>query len=514
MGETYKFRTKPYKHQYKALKQLLRQGYGGALLMEPRTGKTKTTIDWLSILYQQRKIDQVLIICPNRVMSTWVSEFHLHSPNPVQITVWDKDERKKGPPQYLPGVLNVLITNFEAFGVPGRKLASGKRSKATGRFKTRADILKWISRGRTAACVVDESHKIKSPSSKQALMIVSMQRSFPYRVILTGTPITKAKRAFDVYMQWKFLNPDRFADLPRAEDFKNHYGRWIRDNGYPQWVAPRNMNELRERMAKDSVIVRRDQCFDLPPREHIVEYVDLSPSTRAIYDKMAEEMVAEIEEGVFAEASIKLVQNLRLSQLTSGFISDENKQVHRLGFEKADALEALMGDRFELDQKLVVAARYREDLNLIESLGRELLGKNAPVWSIRGDVKRQESDEGIRRFRDYDGAALMVVQPASASLGIDLSTAAHMIWYSHTPSWVNFSQTCDRIALSRTSTTFTHLVARNSVDEVMLSTLSSDGDVGKAIMTHPRELINGHPLDLDASNRLRGLGDFQFRGRV
>lgn len=505
---TYKFRTRPYKHQWRAIKRLLRQGYGGALLMEPRTGKTKTTIDWLSILYQQGKLKQAVIICPNRVMSTWVSEFHIHSPAPVHITVWDKDERKRGIPQYIPGVLNVLILNYEAFGTPGRKLASGNRSKATGRFKTRAGIYKWISKNPgKVACVLDESHKIKSPSSKQANMIVSMQPNFPYRLILTGTPVTKAKRAFDIYMQWKFLNPDRFADLPTVQLFKSHYGRWISDNGFPQWVGPRNMNELRERMAQDGIIVRRGQCFDLPPREHVVRYVDLKDNTRRIYDKMAEEMVAEIEEGVYAEASIKLVQNLRLSQLTSGFIADEHRQIHRLGLEKAEALEELMLDRFELDEKLVVAARYKEDLNVIEAYGR---GMKVPVFSIRGDVKRQESDAGLVKFREHDGAALMVVQPAAAALGIDLSTASHMIWYSHTPSWVNFSQTCDRIALSRTSTTFTHLVARHSVDEVMLSTLASDGDVARAIMTHPRELIDGRPLDLDASNRLRGLGDFQM----
>ena len=505
---TYRFKTTPYKHQYLAVKRLLKQGYGGALLMEPRTGKTKTTIDWLSILYQQGKVKQALIVCPNRVMGTWVSEFHIHSPRAVHITVWDKDERARGIPQFIPGVLNVILVNYEAFGTPGRKLASGRRSKASGRFHTRSLLLKWIAKNPgKVACVLDESHKIKSPSSKQGGMIVSMAPSFPYRVILTGTPITKAKRAFDVYMQWQFLNPDRFSDLPTAALFKSHYGRWITDNGYPQWIAPRNMNELRARMAEDAIIVRRDQCFDLPPREDIVHYVELSKETRSIYDRMAREMVAEIEEGVYAEASIQLVLNLRLSQLTSGFIKDEHKQIRRIGLDKANALELLMEDRFELDEKLVVVARYKEDLNLIEELGRTM---KVPVWSIRGDVTRQQSDEGLFKFRTHDGAALMVLQPAAASLGIDLSSASHMIWYSHTSSWVNFSQTCDRIALSRTSTTFTHLVAKHSVDEILLSTLTTDGDVAKAIMTHPRELINGRTLNLDEANRLKGLGDFQF----
>lgn len=505
---TYKFRTTPYQHQRRAIKRLLRQGYGGALLMEPRTGKTKTTIDWLSILYQQGKIRQAVVVCPTRVMGTWVAEFHTHSPAPVHLTVWDKDERKRGVPRYVPGVLNVLIVNYEAFGTPGHKLPSGRRSKSDGRFKIRANLYKWMANSPgKVACALDESHKIKSSSAKATSLIVSMRDNFPYRVILTGTPQTKAKRAFDIYSQWQFLNPDRFSDLPTLELFKAHYGRWIRDNGFPQWVGPRNMNELRARMAKDAIIVRRDECFDLPPREHVVRYVELSKTTRQVYDSMAETMIAELEEGVYAEASISLVQNLRLSQITSGFAVDENKKLHRLGLEKANALEEILIEMAEKDQKVVVAARYRQDLDLIESYADAL---DLPRWSIRGDVSRVDSDRGLVEFRNYDGAAVMIVQPASAALGIDLSTASQMVWFSHTPSWVNFSQTCDRIALSRTSTTFIHLVARRSVDEVLLSTLASDGDVARAIMTRPHELIDGRPLDLDASNRLKGLGDFQF----
>src|SRR3546814_10797975 len=50
----YRFKTRPYAHQKEALRQLISNGYGGALLMEPRTGKTKTTIDYMSMLHIDR----------------------------------------------------------------------------------------------------------------------------------------------------------------------------------------------------------------------------------------------------------------------------------------------------------------------------------------------------------------------------------------------------------------------------------------------------------------------------
>lgn len=507
-GRKYKYRTTPYQHQVKALKRLLRQGYGGALIMEPRTGKSKVATDWLSILNMRGDIDRAVIICPNRVMGTWVNELLMHSPRRIHITVWDKDERKRGIPGKPPGYdLYILIINFDAFGTPGKKLPSGRRSKASGRFKLRANIYKWME-GKPTACVVDESHKLKSPSGKVSNMIVGMQGKFKYRAILTGTPMTKAHRAFDIYMQWNFLNPERFGDLPTVAEFRDHYGRWTIKNNYPKYLGPKNLPELHRRMNQDAFTVRRDQCYDLPPREDIVQFVDLSERTRKIYNKMAREMVAEIEDGRFAEASIGLVKTLRLGQITSGFVTDTEGELTRLSFEKLDVLRSIYEQQFDLDQKIVVAARWRADLDVIASEAHNL---DVPVWSIRGGVSRADSDAAVDQFREHEGAGVIVVQPSASSLGIDLSTAAHMIWFSHTPSWVDFTQCCDRIALSRSSTTFTHLVARRSVDEVLLNTLATDGDVARAIMTRPGELIDGHPLDLDDSSRLAGLGSFQYK---
>jgi SNF2 family DNA or RNA helicase len=307
-------------------------------------------------------------------------------------------------------------------------------------------------------------------------------------------------------MQWRFLNPDRFGDLDNVKEFKLRYGVWINRNGYEQFLRPRNLAELHARMAKDAYVIRRDQCFDLPPREDIVEFVDLGPSAHT-YRQMAEEMVAQLEDGSFAEAPIAIVQALRLSQITSGFVTDDQGETKRIGYEKFDKLTEILEDLIEKEAKVVVAARWRADLDLLEEYCRE---RKIDYYAVRGKVKRDESDKAIADFEQASGPAVMAVQPAAAALGIDLSTAAHMVWYSHTPSWVDFTQCCDRIALSRNSTTFYHIVARGTIDEVVLATLAGDGDIARAIMTRPGELLNGHPLDLDDQSRLKNIGSFQY----
>ncbi len=83
----------------------------------------------------------------------------------------------------------------------------------------------------------------------------------------------------------------------------------------------------------------------------------------------------------------------------------------------------------------------------------------------------------------------MIIQPQAASLGIDLSTASHMVWFSLTSSWVDYTQACDRIALSRNSTTFTYLLAQGTVDEVIYEALQSDGKVSAQILKKPSTLL-------------------------
>lgn len=490
----YKWRTKPYHHQIKAVKKALKLG-SIALLMEPRTGKTKTTVDWLSILAMQGKIDKALIVCPNKVMDVWVEEFALHSPAIVNVFVWDRKNRKDLAQLPQPNGrvdLQVVVVNYEAFAHSGPKLASGRRSKTRGRYKVRQLIRKWAHTGRPAAGILDESHKIKSPSGKASNMIVTMQPDFPYRAILTGTPVTKAKRIHDLWMQWQWVNPDRLsnAGIHTVQDLKEATGVWTKRNGYEQWLRGKadELDAIQELIHRDSFAIKREECFDLPPRETRIIKVPLGKSA-AVYDKLAEEMVAELthrKEEHIVEASIPLVLGLRLAQVTSGFVKTDEGRLLRVGREKLDALQELLEEFAEKDEKVVVAARFKPDLNAISRLACSL---DLPVFELRGGMKNADTTRNIRDFKRLDGCGVFVMQPQAGSLGIDLSTAPNMVWYSLTRSWTDFTQSNDRIALSRNSTTFTYLLGEGTVDEEMYLALQLDGDIGKRILDRPERAL-------------------------
>ena len=60
----YIFKTKPYEHQFKALKKSWNKEFYG-LFMEMGTGKSKVLIDEIASLYLRGKITAALIIAPH-----------------------------------------------------------------------------------------------------------------------------------------------------------------------------------------------------------------------------------------------------------------------------------------------------------------------------------------------------------------------------------------------------------------------------------------------------------------
>lgn len=495
----YVWKTRPYRHQVAAVKKLLNNGYGGALLMAPRTGKTKVAIDYASIMHMVGKVNRVIVFCPVSVMGVWEDQLAMHCPVPYRLLIWDKKGRKKNGelPRYGKDILDIIIINYDALSVAGdiRKITVDedgdkviKRSrKKGGRYTMKKKILAW----QPDLVMLDESHRCKSPSAAKSRMIVSIGAKTKYRVIMTGTAVTKKKRVFDIYSQWLFLNPERFRGLTFSQ-FKSEFSVMIDRNGYRQWLRNKNVRRLRRLIHADAFAITREECFDLPPRlDPEIIRVPLEESAQ-VYDDMAKEMVAKIHTGDITEASIKLVQGLRLQQITSGIARTESTPEHpkgkliRIGREKLKILEDRLVDFFEADEKVVLAGRFIVDILEMEKLCKKL---KVPCFVLRGGVKRHDRDRIIREFRELEGAGAFIMQPTAGSLGIDLSTAGTFIWYSLISSYVDYTQSEDRIALSPKGTRFIYLLGEGTYDEVMYESLQEDGEVAKHIMVAPEVLL-------------------------
>lgn len=486
----YEYRTKPYKHQVRALKKLLRNNYGGALLMDPRTGKSKVFLDFCGVQYLRGVMDRALIICPNHVIDVWAGTKHeagqveLHFPYEYDIHVWDRTKRHLGLPEPRKNKFLFVLVNIEAFQKPGKRLPSGGRSQKTGRIKHRNEIRRWAT---DKTCIgLDESHGIASPGARRSTVIVSLHNDAKFRVLMTGTPVRKAKKIHDVYMQWKFLNPGRFAAWKDYNDFKHHFGEWYKPRDIPVelFKRPKNLDELHDLIHLDAFSIEREQCFDLPPNDIEVIKVPLVRAGRA-YDQMANEMVTYIRQHT-ADAPIPLVQLVRLAQITSGYIKTDRNKIITVGHEKIDMLRPRLEQYMDNGEKIVIAARFIPNLELLVKTASKL---KVPVYQVRGGMKRSIVSVERAQARKVDGPLIYIVQPQAVAHGVDLSFCSRVVWFSLTNSYVYYKQTNDRIALHRNSTITTHLLAENTYDELMYDELKADGDIIKVIRRAPERLL-------------------------
>ena len=130
-------------------------------------------------------------------------------------------------------------------------------------------------------------------------------------------------------------------------------------------------------------------------------------------------------------------------------------------------------------RKVVVIARFLPEIHAIE----KLLEKKGLRYSvIHGGVADRPAQ--IEAFQNDPAVRVFVGQIATAGLGITLTAASTMIFYSLDYSMSNYEQTRARIHRvgQKHPCTYIHLVAKGTVDEKVLKALQDKANLAKALV--------------------------------
>ncbi len=132
-------------------------------------------------------------------------------------------------------------------------------------------------------------------------------------------------------------------------------------------------------------------------------------------------------------------------------------------------------------------ARFVPELNDIQRL---LEKKNIGYASVRGGIS--DRAEEIRRFQEDADCRVFVGQIAAAGLGITLTTASTMVFYSLDYSMSNFEQAKARIhRVSQTENCrYIYLIAKNTVDTKILRSLRDKVDLARTLVDDYRNGID------------------------
>lgn len=428
---------------------------GAALLMEMGTGKSLTAIAITGALSQAGRIRRVLIVAPLSILGVWEEEFQKFAAFPYALAVLSgSSARKLDTLRHMNGTaLQVVVVNYES---------AWRLEKALTAWHP--DLI-----------IADEGHKIKTHNIAASKAMHRMGAKASYRLLLTGTVITN--KAIDVFSQYKFLNPAIYGNSFYA--FRNRYFDMVGYGNHTPVLKKSMEGELTEKLHSISYRATKAECLDLPETTDVIRQIELEPTALRIYRGLVKESYAELANGEVTATNI-LTRLLRLSQLTGGFLgNDETAAVEQVSAAKLSALEDILDGAMAEGKKLVIIARFIPEIRAI----CRLLEKRGLGYScITGEVKNR--DEQVARFQNEPEVMAFVGQIATAGLGITLTAASTMVFYSLDYSMSNFEQTKARIHRvgQRMPCTYLYLVARGTVDEKVLAALESKADLARTLV--------------------------------
>jgi SNF2 family DNA or RNA helicase len=467
----YKFKTKPFAHQLKALEMSWDKKVF-AYFMEMGTGKSKVLIDNMSMLYDKGLINGALIIAPKGVYKNWFdSEIPTHMANHIEKTMvlWEssagKSKEKELDTLFKSSYdLHILIMNVEAL--------STKKGKQFAE--------KFLSCHKTLMAI-DESTTIKNPGAIRTKTIIDLGRNTKYKRILTGSPVTKSP--LDLFTQCYFLDP-WLLDHQSYYSFKTRYAvtKQINVSGriVQIVVGYRNLGELSDKLKPFSHRVLKDDCLDLPPKTYMKRTIQLSEEQSKVYKQMKEIALATLN-GKMTTTHNVITQLMRLHQITCGHFKSDDGTTQTL---KSNRLDELMDVLSEMEGKAVIWAHYRYDIEVIvEAIKKEYGDKS--IVTYYGDTSTDDRQKAIKLIQDPESLVRFIVgTPQTGGYGITLTGASTMIYYSNGYDLEKRQQSearIDRIGQTK-NMTYIDIIAEGTVDEKIVKALRTKVNIATEVM--------------------------------
>lgn len=468
-------KAKPFAHQQKAfdfvcdlygLTSPEEKSTGAALLMEMGCGKSLVGLAVMGTLMRFGQIDRALIVCPLSIMGVWEEELAKFADFPYSVTILRGTmQKKKDLLANLPhSEPQIVICNYETM------------------WRIEPELMRFHA----GLIIADEGHRLKDGTSRQSKAMHHLADRSDYRLLLTGTAITN--KELDIYSEYRFAAPQVFG-----KSFYAFRGQYFYMGGYGGYVPVFRKQMTDDFLAKLHSVafrVRKDECLDLPAITEEVRTIDLEPKAMKLYRQIEEDSYAELRDSEVTVFNV-LTQILRLSQITGGHLTDDDKSGHVVSTAKLEALSDIIDTMQAENKKLVVMARFTAELDDIENLLRK---KDIGYAVVRGGVK--DRTEEVHRFQNDDDCAVFVGQIQAAGMGLTLTAASTMVFYSLDYNMANFDQAKARIhRVSQTQNChYIYLCCRNTVDNKVLKALRGKIDLAKALVDDYRN--GGNPFKI------------------
>lgn len=439
--------------------------------MEQGTGKTLVTIATIGKRFEQGKITKVLIAAPLSVASEWERQFEEHAnfeyeiynlldmkiPKRVEILKTLKSNK-----------LQIIIINYDAIRL----------------------MVKELTKWNPHMIVCDESQKIKNPSAKVTKSLIKIGKESSFKMILTGTPISKGP--VDIYSQMQFLD-EKIMGM-KLKEFKNRYMVITNILGYPKvlgykviegdkYYDPEIAEEFYNKIDTYVYRITKKEALDLPVERTQNIYSFLEARAFKRYKELKDEALLELKSHSIT-AALAIVKILRLQQFVGGFIKTDDGITVKVSNSKLKTLFETIEELYK-EHKLVIFARFIPEVKAISKKLKEL---NIAHSVLTGKTKNR--GQQIKQFQTDNNYRIFISQIQTGGIGITLTAADTAIFYSLF-SLIDYEQAKARIhRIGQTKpVTYIHILADKTHDLKIFKNIIKKVEVSSMVLSHLTSIL-------------------------
>lgn len=428
------------KHQRTALKFALGQP-GTAMILAPRMGKTWVA---MALIEQDEPSESLLVVPLTNKLSTWRRLLLRHLPQ-YAVCLTLEEYRKESFPK-------IYLTHYEAIPAEIKKLRK----------------IKW------GLVCYDEAQRLKGRSTGQSRHAMKFDY-VPRRLALSGTPIDGEE--LEMFGLMRFV--DSRALGKRWTDFDHHFlvsgGFMGKEKSFKE-----SERKLFEQRLRPFVLCMTREEADIAEARIINRPVIMLDAQRAHYDEMSDDWLTEIN-GAGVSSKLEITKRVKLQQITSGFITDDESVLHRIKGAKERELRKLLLDHIE--PPAVIFCQYLQDVELCEKICREFSDSVAILTGAVKDKPRSKNRTNLLQSFQRGEIDYLVAQQKTGGVGVDMYRARNAVVYSHTESWIDFDQMRSRMDYPDLPAARIYLIfCKNTIDNLKRIAVMSKQSISEVLL--------------------------------
>jgi len=396
-----------------------------ALMMAPRTRKTKVILDDFGAMELFGAANDLIIIARAAICHVWAEaikdDFSLDLQERVRVHAWKAGSGVRLSAERA-GFLTdnngprVLIVNVEALSRPG---------------DAREFVLKFLAQKRKVVCAIDESTIIKNKSKRTKFINDRIRPHCKYRRILSG--LMTPRSPLDLFYQWEFLDWNVLG-------FRNWYTfRASVAHLKLEWFGGRSVITINKNEGnngfKPEVITEMQELikphsFRVPFNPHVpstftMQKVEMTKEQTKAYIEMRDDATTVLRNSSHVIATVVIAQIMRMHQILCGHVRDEEGDLHEIKENKTAALLDVLDD---YSGKAIIWCSYDYNVNKITDALLEEYGEGSVARYWGGNLKTRKIEE--HNFKTEKNCRFMISTPDSGSMGLTWDMADLAVYFS------------------------------------------------------------------------------------